>query len=614
MARRGGRVLNRAQQDLEWRRCLNDFRYFCQNYWFVDTPAASKSLEADGAYVDASALEEASVSRFEFFPWQDELADAMERESKILLLKARQIGFSTIITARVVWVACRYPNSEVLVASKDDDAAKRLVLKARLIGIKNLPEWMQKRVGVNNRESSAIRFDNGSVVESTTVRGEPGRGMTLRLLVLDEWAYAQDPSQAWQAAQPAFEDAGQVIAGSSAKGGAVAFQDQWEAAKPGLEGRSESGFFRMFASWRSKPGRDNEWRDSVFSAADDKVAKANEYPETPEEAFAAATLHVFDQVRLMSLDVFAGTRGRLIGNREDKYWQFVPPVPDDKFRFEVFKFPEAGKFYVCGVDTAGHQDWGDYTAMCVFSEDWDLCAVWHGNGTVSELTQHVWAVSSWYSDALTVVETNGVGDALLGELSVTGHPNLYHEQRRTAPGAGQKMVAKAGFAMTTNKKLALIETLAQVLKVEGLSLPDAELLRELKAYQFLNVERKQAGAPPGRHDDLVTATMLAAYVNYEADWDSAMSPGNRLAEMSPGYGNLAAWLRRRQEQDATRIKTGHASGGFAEQLAEVRSWQGSISGATGAVMSGRNRSGSEPTPLPFANAAGSKPRNFSGSL
>ena len=161
-----------------WRQCapawdkgpdalLEGFRFFCSNYWCIRHPERGKIL---------LALRDAQI----------ETVETWLNERYVVVLKARQIGFSTLIATYAFWLTFFYPDRAVILISKTERESAKLLQKAKY-GYRFLPEWIKMRgpLRIENTQSK-LSLSNESGIESLPSASDPGRGESVFLVVVDE--------------------------------------------------------------------------------------------------------------------------------------------------------------------------------------------------------------------------------------------------------------------------------------------------------------------------------------------------------------------------------------------------------------------------------------------
>ena len=90
---------------------------------------------------------------FKTYPFQTELLKSFNDHRFNVILKARQLGISTITAAYVLWLMMFHRNKNVLVIATKFQTATNLVKKVKSM-MKNLPDWMRiASISIDNRAS-----------------------------------------------------------------------------------------------------------------------------------------------------------------------------------------------------------------------------------------------------------------------------------------------------------------------------------------------------------------------------------------------------------------------------------------------------------------------------
>lgn len=476
-------MLTDVQKEVEWRLCEKSAARFLNRWWSI--PVVNEG-----------------VQMFTMYPYQEQVVGALDKGiNKLLVLKGRQIGFTTLVVGYMTWLAMFHEASTILFVSRRDEDAKRVIKNLRQNGWKRLPQWIRDRCPTTSNKKDEMEFANGSTITAAPPSSEPARGYTASLIVLDEWAFFKDPESAWRSVQPAADVGGRIIAMSTANGAGTTFHRQWEAAQ-----RDENGFTPMFFSWRARPDRDDEWYQKMRSQHLPSFM-AQEYPDTPEEAFVMAGSPVFPpELVERQGSIRSGRRGFIEGGQFVDSWE--PETPTSIPPIEMWHRPSPGIAYSMGVDPAGVQFDGDPTSIHVCDEDGRVVAHWCGNtGSQLAMEDLIRSLGHFYNDAFIVMEVGGgFGQPIINRLSETDYPNIYYEPRET-PGLGVKNVP--GKKQTTADKMELMRNLIVAMENMTLHLPCERTKKELSIYQDLGMGK--FSAPSGSHDDRVISLALAVH-------------------------------------------------------------------------------------------------------
>ena len=278
--------LSELRQEAEWRKCVRSERYFLENYWHIAHPAHGRILFNLRA-AQASALKEWGENRYS------------------LTLKARQIGWTTLVAAHQFWLAFFHDDQNIIDLSRTERESVLLLRKSKY-GLKHLPVWMVERGPESLVEhQQKMGFDNGSQITSMPSASDPARGESATLIVVDEWAFLPNPEEAWASIEPVADVGGRIIGLSTANGSGNFFHHLWVGSTTG-----SNKFESMFYPWSATEDRGDSWyQEKVESMLPWQLAQ--EYPTTPEEAFVKSGNPVFDLdiLQAMERNVIRGETG-----------------------------------------------------------------------------------------------------------------------------------------------------------------------------------------------------------------------------------------------------------------------------------------------------------------
>ena len=128
--------LSELLNEKEWRKCkggedasidelVEAFQYFCDNYWHIKHPERGRI-------------------KFDMREAQIETIRAWLSNRYNVVLKARQIGFSTLGAAYAFWLTFFWSDRFVVMLSRTEREAAKLLQKSKY-GFKFIPLWMKER-------------------------------------------------------------------------------------------------------------------------------------------------------------------------------------------------------------------------------------------------------------------------------------------------------------------------------------------------------------------------------------------------------------------------------------------------------------------------------------
>lgn len=245
----------------------------------------------------------------------------------ISVMKARQIGLSTIIAAYVLWLILFHKGAVVLLFSRAEDQSIELLRKSRSM-YTQLPPFMRLELSPDSRDELGVPV-MGTQVLALSSKPDAGISFSPSLIVFDEHAFHEFDSALYSSAMPATEQVGgQAVSLSTpspfnsdclhtrlfvgAMTGECMDCDElftWETY-PLHEGHNikrQNDYLPLFFGWDVIPGRDEAWYERVRGAIPSEELKglsrelymAKNFPNTIGEALSSATtVEVFDRSAL----------------------------------------------------------------------------------------------------------------------------------------------------------------------------------------------------------------------------------------------------------------------------------------------------------------------------
>lgn len=502
---------------------------------------------------------------------QRKLLREMERQRRagqpvrIILLKARQWGGSTLVQIYMAWiqtVLTRNCHSLICAHVKDTAAAIRGIY-TRLLD--NYPRQFwdgDKPPSFHPFERSQnIREIEGRgccVTLGTSERPESIRGNDFALAHLSEVAFwSNTPSSTPEQFIRAICGSVNTVAGtlivleSTANGMGNYFHREWLRAAEGKSDKSP-----LFVAWHEieiyrqavvDPQKlvnemdDYEWRlwengctleminwyhSKRREYPSDSQMHA-EYPSNPTEAFASTGHAIF---ALEKLNLLRGgvkkpaargelTGAALVGSDALANLHFTE---DSLGKLEVWEFPEPhpsiSDRYVVAVDIGGRSHSADFSVIAVFDRGEiprggkiKVVAQWRGHADHDIIAWRSAAIARWYANALLVIESNTLecdnvgGDpslCVLNEIQKS-YLNLYY-RRDSETGT-----SRVGFHTNRATKTMIVNKLLAYVR-DGLYIErSADAIDEMAVFEDRGTS---FGAVEGNHDDIVMTRALGLFV------------------------------------------------------------------------------------------------------
>jgi hypothetical protein len=436
-----------------------------------------------------------------------------ERTGRDVVLKPRQIGFTTLEQARDVWQFLTVPGSRVVATCQsvtDRTPAKLLSTNYRVMfdsleraGLKlnfrsqGISEWV-----LASRDSSLRIVEAGA---SETAANKKGRAGTISRLHLSETAfyeYADETLNALLECVPSREYGSEIVSESTPNGAAGYFYRQCKVA-----GAKQSPYKLHFYPWfqaseyrselepgeRIDPRNEREHRLIALGVTAEqlkwyrhKVAEKGqdlfdqEYPSDQETCFLVSGRCFFDQ---------AVTTKLLEKTRE-------PIETRERARLRIYAKPVRDRVYLLSVDTS-EGGGGDPSGALMFDrESGEHVATIDGQYTPWDLGASSAKLGHEYNEAEIVVERNNHGHAVLQAL----------EREQKYPKLYKHTDDKRGWLTNAVTRPTMLDALEDAHRKGLWKTPDRQVLGQCRT--FIVTDTGKAEAARGEKDDLVLAAAI----------------------------------------------------------------------------------------------------------
>jgi hypothetical protein len=466
--------------------------FFMTNYFYIQHPVKGKL-------------------KYQPYDYQKDLLKSYNNYRFSVNMLGRQLGKTTTAVGYLLWYAMFIPDSTILISAHKFTGAQEIMQRLRY-GYEMCPDWI--RAGVTSYNKQSIEFDNGSRIVAQTTTETTGRGMSISLLYLDEFAYVE-PNIAvefWTSISPTLATGGKAIITSTPNSDEDQFSFIWKEANKRLDefGNTtdvgKNGFYPFMAIWNQHPERDEKWANEERSRVGEERFRREHQCE----------FLVFDETLISSIKL-SDMEGKepIMKMGQCRWYKKINP----KFTYLIALDPSLGT----GGDPSGIQ--------VIELPSFEQVAEWHHNLTPiqgqirilrdicnyinEECTKKNSAVSIYYS-----VENNSVGEAALVAINELGEENIPGLFLSEPIRKGHVRRYRKGFYTTHSTKITTCAKLKHLIESNRMTINSKALITELKAFvaKSLSFEAKT-----GQHDDLVSALLLSVRMaTVLQDWDPAI--------------------------------------------------------------------------------------------
>lgn len=491
---------------------------------------------------------------------QQKLYDIIKREKgqnkpvRIIILKARQMGFSTL-TESILFkeTATKFNVNTGIVAHKEEATTNLFNMSKRIYD--NLPDSMKPKKKASNAKEIIFDNDKGTGLKSkikcmTAGSDGVGRSDTFNNLHISElafWGNAKETMLGLMQAVPNLPNTMVII--ESTANGYEYFKEMWDNAVKGI-----SDFIPLFVGWHELKEYQMQYTGFDLTQEELKLKETynlsleqltwrrwcianncggdiqqfkQEYPMNPHEAFISSGVPVFDKEKIiLRLD-------NLKTPLKVGYFRYdydgvkitnIRWVSDKNGYINIYEIPNSPKItkYCIGGDTAG--DGSDYfTGHVLDAKTGKQVAVLKHQFDADQYTKQMYCLGKYYS---TPNRYGGRDDALIGieanfdsfpirELTRLGYNNQYvREKIDEYTGKTEK---RFGFKTTSITRPTILSSLIEIVREHVDLLNDKDTLEELLT--IIRNEKGRIEAPEGGHDDQMMGLAIAYEIRSQVVFD-----------------------------------------------------------------------------------------------
>ena len=478
--------------------------YFLKNFYYIQHPTKGKL-------------------QFDPFDYQVRYIEVCHQYRFSIALMPRQCGKSTTAAGYLLWYAMFVPDSTILIAAHKYQGAQEIMARIRF-AYEACPDHI--RAGVVTYNKGNIEFENGSRIVAQTTTENTGRGMSISLLYLDEFAFVRNTiaREFWASIIPTLSTGGKAIITSTPNSDEDQFWDIWRGANRNIDeyGNTidigQNGFKAFRSYWREHPERDEKW------GVEQRAKLGDERFEREIECNPI----IFDET-LINPIVLADLKSQ------------DPILKQGQIRW--FKKPQRGCVYTIALDPSLGTG-GDPAAIQVYElPNLVQVAEWRHNKTniqtqvrlIKEIAEYIYENIDNQNDIYYSVENNTLGEAALIAISDIGEENIrgsfLSEPKKHAAGVRYRK----GFNTTNKSKLMACSKLKTFVEKQKMTIHSAQLISELKTFVAVG---GSFAAKTGETDDLIMSVILTIRMvhflqSFDAELDSKLRDQEEFIEPLP---------------------------------------------------------------------------------
>lgn len=488
-------------------------------------------------------------------------------EISLLVLKGRQQGFTTLVTAYQLSCSILNRNFQGYTLADKSDNAEAIFQNKAKFPYGQLPDALKPTEKFNNRKQLLFEKINSSWAVDTATK-DVGRSRTVNFFHGSECAFWTDGISPIQAALGEAFTRNCIKIYESTANGYNDYQKMWNSGAhincfyewwktpeyriPFYAEEDRQNFLKFIGSknksrlrfkwlkaypkltdeevnwiiqrleWLKEEKKlDDEqlhWYWNKYYKYIDKDLIKQEYPCTPAEAFLLSGKTVFDtEVILKRLDRIPKPikTGYFIYDYDGLKIRNIRWVNDKNGYIKLFYLPNQPEFteYCLGGDTAG--DGSDFYNGHVLDAKTGMQVAKLKQQFDSDLyTKQMYCLGAYYKWALIGIETNFDTYPIM-ELQRLGYPKQY--VREVMDEYTGKTEKRFGFKTTTLTRSPIISRLIEIVREHSDTINDKDTLEELLT--IIKNKKGRIEAPEGGHDDEMMGLAIAHQIREQVIFD-----------------------------------------------------------------------------------------------
>ena len=466
----------------------------------------------------------------------------------LLVLKGRQQGFTTVVTAYQLSCSILNKNFQGFTLADTSDNAEAIFQNKAKYPYSQLPEAIKPTEKFNNRKQLLFEKINSSWAVDTATK-DVGRSRTVNFFHGSECAFWKYGIASIQSALGEAFTKNCVKIYESTANGYNDYQKMWdsgvhincfyewwrtpeyrinfpsEAIKQdfvNIINKGNEEIHERLRWLRDKKQLELEqiyWYYKKYEGYIDKRLIKQEYPCTPREAFLLSGENVFDTEKLLSrLQTIQKPikTGYFLYDYDGLRITNIRWHNDTNGYIKIYQVPNVPKMtkYAIGGDTAG--EGSDYfTGHVIDARTGEQVATLKQQFDPDQYTKQMYCLGKYYKDALIGIEANFDSFPIM-ELQRLGYNNQYvREAVDTYTGKTEK---RFGFKTTVLTRPTIISKLIQIVREETDSINDKDTLEELLT--IIRNEKGRIEAPEGGHDDQMMGLAIAHHIREQVVFDT----------------------------------------------------------------------------------------------
>lgn len=416
---------------------------------------------------------------------QKDLFNTLRTQNRVIILKARQIWFSTAVTGFFYHKTITTPGVTTALIGYNSDLTAELLDKVKTF-YRTTPDSLKPTIQYNSKfEISFPKLNSKILILPSTEN--VGRGYTLNYCLCTELPFWEKAEEKMQSLEGSVPIKGIMVIESTPGDIGDLFHKMWMSENDYV--KKEYGWWWMYS-------------EDEIATIRRRMNNPRKFAQEFELTFSSTGRPVFDwdlvkKARKYELNV-GNTR------KYENWKEFTVYEDTDKVRY--YEEPKEKELYCIGADVSEGVELGDYSVATVWNRTTgEEVAFYRWLMAPDKFAELLNKLGRKYNNALMVVEVNNHGLTTLTVLKQLMYPTLYFRPAKFEV-MGQAWSDKLWWRTTKLTRPLMIDDFAQAMRDKMLTIHSKELLDEMTV--FVYDKNNNFAALNGYHDDCIFSASI----------------------------------------------------------------------------------------------------------
>lgn len=429
---------------------------------------------------------ESGIIPFKLNDAQLDLFNTIRKNSRVIILKARQLGISTAVAGYIYHNTITTPGITSVLIGYNADLAAEFLDKIKTF-YKTTPDSLRPQIHYNSRnEISFPALDSKILVLPSSEN--VGRGYTIFNCLVSELAFFEKAEEKMLAIENAVPKNGKIIIESTPQGIGNLYHRMWMAEDNGYA-KKEYGWWWLYTK---------EELELIRKRINDPLRFAQEY----ELEFLSTGRPVFD----LSIVKKMAVRHILKVGDKHKDTEGVEHTVVEEDGLRIYKQPSPNDTFCCGADVAEGVTGGDFSTAVIWNRaTGEEVAMYRGHIPADKFGMMLNKWGRKYNNALMVVEINNHGLTTVTALRNLMYPQMYFRQSKFDT-MGTSWTDRIGWKTTKVTRPLMIDDFSEAMREGSIIIHSKEIYDEM--FTFIYDDGGNMVTTSGFHDDLIFACAI----------------------------------------------------------------------------------------------------------